>query len=79
MLRTTRRLFYGVIGFSYPFFYVFHSVGWLGHLYEPFTDSEPVGFWPPFISSLLVYLLAIVFFELCCKALKIRPGGDDQF
>ncbi len=71
-MQTIRRFFYAVIGFSWPFFYLFHSAGMWDHIYRPFTSQEPVGFWPPFLSSILIYGLAIILFELCHKALAIR-------
>jgi hypothetical protein len=75
-MKTIRRLFYGLIGFTWPIFYVFHAAGFGEQIYRPFIkDGEP-GLWPPLFTSLFLYGLLILVFELYLKALRSRKNSS---
>ncbi len=67
-----RRGFYLIVGFTFPGFWMFHASGFYAHLYRPIQTlfhSPAIG-WPSLITALLIYLAAIVCFEICYRLLQ---------
>lgn len=71
-----RRGFYLILGFTFPGFWVFHAGGMMSGLYFPLQKifhTKATG-WPSFFTAVLLYLGAIVLFELFARAWKnARP------
>ncbi len=60
-----RKSFYMIIGLTFPFFWAFHSTGFMNYLYLPLqllTGSTGTG-WPSFISAFCIYMICTVLFE----------------
>lgn len=67
-----RRWFYLMLGFSFPTFWAFHSIGTLKILYQPIqwiASTEKTG-WPSFITANLLYAVIIVIFEVIYRVRK---------
>ena len=61
-----RRVFYLIIGFTFPGFWVLHASGLMAGLYHPLQRllQSNATLCPSFISAGCLYLVAIVLFEL---------------
>ncbi len=72
-----RRGFYLILGFTFPGFWMFHAGGYKAGMYLPIQklfNTSSSG-WPSLISASLLYLIAIVIFELTYRLLKdARPS-----
>ena len=71
-----RRVFYMVLGFTFPIFWVFHADGFLAVLYRPVQKlfaTSSVG-WPSLCTAGGTYLLAILLFEAAVRSRRdINP------
>lgn len=75
-----RKVFYLLLGMTFPFFWGFHYAGFMGYLYSPFmllTDKEAI--WPSFITASLLYFLATYFFEWLYRRLCNIDDSSREF
>lgn len=71
-----RRAFYLFIGLTFPAFWISHASGWAAHLYRPIQQlfATTASGWPSLITTILLYLAAILCFEGLYRLLKTtRP------
>ena len=67
-----RKWFYLLMGFTFPFFWTFHSMGKMKVLYYPIqkmTSTTSTG-WPSFVSASLLYIVVCIAFEATYRARK---------
>lgn len=71
-----RQAFYLLLGFSFPWFWMFHSSGFWAGIYAPLLGflGEGARTWLSLISALIIYILAAVVFETAFRLIKnARP------
>jgi len=60
-----KRIFYMLLGFSFPFYWAFHASGFAAIFYKPIQliASTKSTFWPSFITAALTYVAVVVLIE----------------
>lgn len=76
-----RKIFYLLLGMTFPFFWALHYSGFMGYLYAPFMllagDKDVI--WPSFITAGLLYFLATLFFEWLYRRLYNIEDTSREF
>jgi hypothetical protein len=60
-----KRIFYMLLGFSFPFYWMFHATGFADIFYKPIqlVASTESTIWPSFITASLMYVGLVVLIE----------------